>query len=278
MAHIDDEMIARLIDGTISKEEREQVLDHLDQCGECRTVYAESLEFLRQEISYPEPVLIELPGRVDMLRPAKYAAIAASVLILVASAFFIWKSIHNTRIIETQVARININVNRMARHAFVPDSDKEYAAIRVAILLEDITVLVKVNMDQPKEMELKAKIIKMLRNNFRILEIVEDSLLRELENITKDNFESILDQVLQLIEQRSLTPLFRFGRFLERGFLDTLANKRPLREDIEKYLQLARERGLPQGVFNQLDRITENTPIEDCKEIFTKIKELFLEL
>ncbi len=97
MTHPTDEMAAGLVDGTISKEEREQVLNHLDQCEECRAVFAESLKFLQQEER--TGILEELPGGANKFRPAKVIPIAASVLIMIASAFFIWQQVSNTPVI-----------------------------------------------------------------------------------------------------------------------------------------------------------------------------------
>lgn len=46
MSHIEDEDIARMIDGNISKMEREDFLRHFSECDSCLSIYTDALEFL----------------------------------------------------------------------------------------------------------------------------------------------------------------------------------------------------------------------------------------
>ena len=49
MKHLEDEDIARMIEGKISKKERENFLKHLSQCETCLTLYSETLKFVEED-------------------------------------------------------------------------------------------------------------------------------------------------------------------------------------------------------------------------------------
>jgi hypothetical protein len=49
MKHLEDEDIGKMIEGTISKKERENFLKHLSECSTCFEVYTDTLKFTMKE-------------------------------------------------------------------------------------------------------------------------------------------------------------------------------------------------------------------------------------
>ena len=93
------EMLVDYTDGRLSPGESSEVSAHLTKCGDCRR----TLEALKRSLELAgviwedglaetEAVLIPAPGRVREFQWAKYAAIAVSILLVVA-IFSVWRPI-----------------------------------------------------------------------------------------------------------------------------------------------------------------------------------------
>ncbi len=102
MTHLEDEDIARLIDGKLGKEEQEQFLKHLSQCDDCLTIYTETLKFVEQEkrraawwrrLPLPDFKKIAASLRLPKLVPEKRYrwAFAALVILLLVLPFLLTK-------------------------------------------------------------------------------------------------------------------------------------------------------------------------------------------
>ena len=93
MKHLTDEDIARMIDGKIDKQEREDFLHHFSQCHECLALYTETLKFIGAEKQKPAPVKLprflsivpHIERAVDFLFPGKrWVPALAGLLIILA--------------------------------------------------------------------------------------------------------------------------------------------------------------------------------------------------
>jgi len=97
MKHLTDEDIARMIDGHIDKQEREDFLHHFSQCHECLALYTETLKFIGAEKQKPAPVKLprflsivpHIERAVDFLFPGKRWVPALAGLLIILSLLFL---------------------------------------------------------------------------------------------------------------------------------------------------------------------------------------------
>jgi len=281
MRHLEDEDIARLIDGTISKKERESFLKHLSECETCLSVYSETLKFIEEdEKKIPFIEKIKIPAQrfwmtIETIIPKKVLIPAAAALIIILLMVpFILNELQQRRIKNAQVGFIADSIEDMETYAFSPASDEVYAAVRIGIFVEDLSLLVNTG-----EEELKTKITKMLSDELKIFISEKSPLLQHLINIDRKNYETIVQNIRALIEKQSLSELFRFGCFVEHSILSTYENKTPNQEDIDKYQRIAHKyKGkLPIGVFKELKKLKPTIEKEKSKNICVAIKQIFLE-
>ncbi len=281
MRHLEDEDIARLIDGTISKKERESFLKHLSECETCLSVYSETLEFIEEdEKKIPFTEKIKIPAQrfwqtIETIIPKKVLIPVAAVLIIILlMAPFVLNELHQRRIINAQVGFIADSIEDMETHAFSTSKNEIYAAVRIGIFVEDLSLLVNTG-----EEELKTKITKMLNGELKIFISEKSSFPQYLANIDRKNYETIVQNIRALIEKRSLSELLQFGCFVEHSILSTYENKTPNQEDIDKYQRIAQKyKGkLPIGVFKELKKLKPTIEKEKSKNICIAIKQIFIE-
>jgi len=97
MKHLTDEDIARMIDGHIDKQEREDFLHHFSQCHECLALYTETLKFIGAEKQKPAPVKLprflgiapRIAQAVGFLSPGKRWVPALAGLLIILSLLFL---------------------------------------------------------------------------------------------------------------------------------------------------------------------------------------------
>ena len=284
MRHLEDEDIARLIDGTISKKEREDFLKHLSECETCLSVYSETLMFLEKEkkrktiwelLPNPKETADRFGNAIGTMFPKKRLIPALAVLIIILLMVpFVLNEFHKRRIKNAQVEFIAKSVEEMETYAFSPSKDEIAAAVRTGIFVEDLSLLVNTD-----EKELKTKIAKMLSGELKIFISETSALPQYLANIDRKNYKTIVQNIRDLVEKRSLSELFRFGCFVEHSILSTYENKTPDQEDIDKYQRIAQKYKdkLPIGVFKELKKLTPTIEKEKSKTICIAIKQIFLE-
>ncbi len=276
MTHIKDETIAALIDGTISHEKREHVINHLEQCNQCRTIYAESLEFLEQMDAGREMIALPLKeNKIYRIFTGHKIPAAASLLILLFTSYLIVNQLNRKELVHKQIALIKQNINHIGEaYGFSPSGNKTKAAVRAGILSEDMSILDKVSGEETT----KARIGKMLNNYLKTLTGGKVLTKDELTTLKSGQWETTLQRIRQVMKGHALLPLFQLGRFLESGYLSTLDNQLPRQEDIKTYLDIADKHQLPKGVGNKLKKITPATDAEACREFLHKIKEIFIDI
>jgi len=166
-----------------------------------------------------------------------------------------------------------MDIENIGTQGFAPSGNKPAAALRAGIFVEDLTLVVNAGGNE----NLKRKITKMLGSQLKIFTGAENSLLGELAAIEKKNLPRIVQRIQDLVKHRSLVELFGFGRFIENSLLLLFENKLPPQADIEKYLIIAREQDLPQGVLNNLEELKTVKNVEQGKKACIAIKNIFLE-
>jgi hypothetical protein len=291
MKHLEDEDIGRMIEGTISKGEREDFLNHLAKCSTCFEVYTDTLKFVEKERKRPTilklPIIEKIGIAVHSLwqyistrfrnkRPVLVPAFAVLVIVLLIGPFVL-KELHDRRIAKAQIQQIVMDIENMGSQAFSPSKDEIYSAVRAGIFVEDLTLVVNAGGHE----ELKTKISKMLSDELKtIYKNVSDPIFQELEHIERKNLKTVVQNIQERVGKRSFPGLFRFGRFIEYSFLSTFENKMPNQEDIEKHQRIVQKYkdNLPPGIFKELKKLKTTTGVEESKKIFLAIKEITLSL
>lgn len=282
MEHLEDEDIARMIDGKINKRERERFLEHLSGCNMCLTIYNESLKFVMQESK--KKFFLKMPnlgGIIDRFwQPAKtiftskqlipvYAVLLIGIILL---PFLLLKENAQVHYIEESMSSLEIS----GIHTFSSPHDPVYAAVRAGILMEDLSLLV----DYGGKEDLKEKIIQGLINELKVIFNGEaDSLLPDLVHVEEGTVETVIQRIQSMLKQRSLVELFQFGSFIEQSILVSFENNLPRQEEVEKYRKLiAREYKdkLPEGILKELNKFNGGIGIKESNDIFINIKEIFL--
>lgn len=281
MKHLEDEDIARMIDGTISKQERERFLEHLSGCNSCLSVYSESLKFVEEEKK--SKVMLKLPqvGEVvdgwrrqarTIFAGKRLIPVYAVLLIVIVLLPFLLKENAQVKYIEESIAALESR----GVHSFTGSNDPVYASIRAGIFVEEISVLI----DYGGKAKLRGKIVERLINELKVLFNAEaGSLLPDPAHLEEESFETVVQRIETMLEKRSLAMLFQFGRFVEQGILASIDGKRPLAEEVERYRQLIAgeyQDKLPPGVLKELNKFTVTAGVNESKEILTAIKDIFL--
>lgn len=281
MEHLEDEDIARMIDGTISKQERERFLEHLSGCESCLSVYSESLKFIEEEKK--SKVLLKFPrvgevigGWLGQARTVfagrRLIPVYAVLLIVIVLLPFLLKENVQVKYIDECVKEIEVR----GIHQFSSPNDPVYAAIRAGIFTEEISLL----SDYGGKVELRGKIAVRLFNELKVLFNDEAiSLIPDPAHFEEESFDMVVQRMVVMLEKRSLAGLFHFGSFVEKGILSCVDGKRPLVEEVEKYRRLIeveyRDK-LPPGVLKQLNRFGAAEGVVESKEILIGIKDIFL--
>lgn len=282
MKHLDDEDIAMMIDGRISKGERECFWEHLFQCDACLMVYNESLNFVDQEDKKKFFLKKPNPGKITerFWKTAKttlaskelipmYAVLFIAIILL---PFLLIKENARVKYIEKSIRALKSR----GIHSFTSSNNLEYAAVRAGIFAEELSLLVEYG---GKE-DLKGKIADKLVNELRIIFKAEiNSLLPDLVQIEERTFETVIRNIKYMLGQQLVGELFQFGRFVEQSILGSFNDKLPSFGKVKKYCQLIghgyNER-LPAGVLKELNKFTSDTGIRESNDIFLNIKEIFL--
>jgi hypothetical protein len=291
MKHLDDEDIARLVDGNIHEHERKRFLQHFAECEPCLKAYTDTLKFAMEEKKEASPLRFPIPEKIFAFpfrqsfafvfqKKVFVPALAVLVVILVMLPFIVKKKITDNKIAAAKIQYIEGSIMKKEEttgYSFSPAGDKAIikinAAIRAGFLIEDLHVVLYAKNKET----LKIEIIKKLTDELRMIPESETlSVLLSPANVKRENFKEILDKIHNKLEFASLLDLYRFGRFVERSILLTFEDKQPKKGEIEKYLEIAQKYNLPPGVFKGFKRLKNTTGIIENREICQDIKEVFL--
>ena len=287
MKHFEPEELARFAEGKVKDSEQETFIRHLAECGECFKAYSDTLKFIEEE--YKKRFTLKFPNLekiktalhrfwqdmrtlVRNRRPVLVPIFAALIIVLLIVPYFL-NILHEKRIETAKIQQIGMDIENIGSRGFAPSGNKPAAALRAGIFVEDLALVV----NSGGNAELKTKITKMLSSQLEILIGEENPLLKELAAIEKKNLPGIVQRIPDLLGNRSLAELFLFGRFIEHSLLLFFENKLPPQSDIEKFLAMAREHGLPRGVIKNLEKLKTTKSVEQGKNSCIAIKSIFLE-
>jgi hypothetical protein len=259
MKHLEDEDIAKLIDGKTGKEEREIFLKHLSECKQCLTLYSQTLKFTRDDDKLKIPgfektfisrfhlYLWEMPREIFAVK--KYRTAFAVTVLIILAGFFLLKDRSPVKIpgaVEQTIAENIADIENNPVYSF--SGSKKDAAVRIGIMTEDLSLVKNAGTNE----KLRAKIADIMENRLKY-----SSLSPELEST-------------------ELRDYFRFGCLLERAVLACANNKRPGSGIVGECRRIAVDKRLPARVIKELDKIETAAGIDGIKTIFSNIKKIFL--
>lgn len=272
MTHLTDENIAQLIDGAVTQQEREQFKNHLSQCDTCLTVYTETAKFMEAEGAQGAQPDAQRPFTMQVLTNRRFALPAAAVLVIAVLlvSFFLDQSVYN-KIERAQIASISERAAALGGSAFSGSSHKKYAAARAGILVEQLDGLTGAeDADAAKQ-----TIEKRFSDELTI--IFQDgagSIFPIPAPVKEADFDTAVESLQQGLTKHALLPVFQMGRFLEHTLLDTFKGQPPQQEDIETYLNLAREQGFPPEFIEQLSKLKPDLPKKDIHQTCNDAEEI----
>jgi predicted transposase YbfD/YdcC len=288
MKHLDDEDIARFVDGHVDEDEREVFLEHFSECDRCLKAYTETIKFVDEEERRKYIVKFPIPGKMlnynykllfaFFTQKKVYITALAILIVFIVTFPYIRNKIHDNKMLSKKIQYIEEGIKKMEKaekYAFSPSKDKNKvnAAIRTGFFIEDLHLLLQ---SSQKE-ELKTKIIGGVAKELKSIFADEaKSLLAELEIIKKKDFKRMNKKMQTMLEHQSLSEPYQFGRFMERSILSGFEDKRPGKKEIEKYLAIAEKNDLPPGVLKDLKRLKDTPGLNKNLEICQDIKEVFL--
>jgi hypothetical protein len=283
MKHLEDEDIARLIDGNISKKEQVDFMKHLSQCTTCLNIYTESLDFMEDHKKYP---VTQLPAWIkttlnrlqDSLNGLfknhlPKLAFAAALLVLMVSVPFILDKITDNRILTDKVTHIDERFTQGNIQALNPDSNAMNIAVRTGIFVEDLLLLAQT----PAKEEAETTLIWILKEDLKRLENNTQGLIEKLEKIDKNNIAGLVNEIGDLMKRQSLLDLFQLGRFLEGSLLSTFADKQPDPDQVANSIHIAQKHGLLKSVLDGLNELQSLTAVEKIRACCIKIEAIFFE-
>jgi hypothetical protein len=289
MTHLKEEDMARMISGNVGKKERKKFLEHLSRCESCHKVFTETLRFIAEEEKGED--ILRLPAYaakkesrfrqvIDAMfkKPVLVPALAAAIIILLMVPFFI-----------TGPGPDSLKDKRENAKAFVSEitSQGPYnlggwkniidSAVCTGIIVEDLFLFVKAPVQEQLSREMAEILMVELRNILKDDKDDINKLLTGLSNIKRENLQKSVDSIEEQLVRRSLSEPYRLGRFLEQTLLETFDEKKPGEEEIDKYLQMAREMELPPGVVTRLAELKKAPGFERIRSLCKEIKKIFIE-
>jgi hypothetical protein len=261
--HLKNEDIARMIDGTVDKEERKTFMKHLSGCSACFEVYTETLAFMEKEKKRKWmiwlPVIAKIKTAAQDFRRAVSGLFAAPMvkpalallLVIVLIASFVLNQPNRAEILTAQCGAIADSVKPGESHSFAPSTDEITAAFRAGVLVEDLAILI-----QTDQRALKTRVANLLIDELKvILDYEAEMLLPNPAQVDDWGVNTVLLRFKWMTDRKTVSDVFQLGRFVERTSLATFEKKEPRQEDIEEYLRLAREHKLPIGVLKDLEKL-----------------------
>lgn len=286
MKHLEDEDIARFVDGRVNADEREEFLKHFARCETCFESYTDALQFIEEhksrKLSWLFPLIKPIPSFsikdfAGLLFQRKVLAPAFAVLVLILVLLpWVINTITAHKASDAKIQYIEeslLKMEEMETYAFSHEADKNNAALRTGFFIEDLFFVLKSGQQE----KLKEKITVKLNDEFAIIFKNGPGLPAVgLEFAKQEYFDRAVRELQDRLEHQSLSEFYQFGRFVERSILSTFEDRRSGKEEIEKYLAIAQKNGLPPGVLKDLKRLANATDFRESREICRDIKEVFL--
>jgi hypothetical protein len=287
LTHLEDEDIARFVDGNVNKHEREEFLKHFSECDACLKAYTETLKFVEEEeaekkgkyiLRFPKVLPIKVGPIFGVFSWKPAAAVLVVLVVIFLLVPLVRKKGPGHEVLSTKIKYIEDSIMKMEdleNYAFSSSMDKNKvnAAVRAGFFIEDLHVLFQSNQKE----ELKTKIIEKCAKELKLIFADElDPHLTGVETIKKENFKRFVKKMKEGLEKQALFESYQLGRFVERSILSIFENKLPGKKEIEKFLVIAEENNLPPGVIKDFERLKNTGGVIENREICRDIKEVFI--
>jgi len=262
--HLDDENIAKLIDGKASQIEKKEYLDHISNCEECFEIYSDSIKSLRNLKSKNIMFL-------SLLQSRKYISLlAASILIFVVGIFYITKSeinITGTTIKTTNYIKSNLlKYGDSSSYGFTQNETVFFNVVRLGIMAVDIESL-----SSAKKNKIFLELKDLIKED--LIKIDKALLInREILISNKLNPKIIIE-----IKKMKYMEYYIFGRILEKTIFEAIEGRFPLRNNIEKLENIVIDKTVfPKKIKTYLIEISKSNNLRIIKKKLESIKSFFL--
>jgi hypothetical protein len=279
MTHLELEEIAKFAEGNVSKTEYEKFIKHITKCEKCRKIYSTTLTFVEKERTQKKVLRLSSFQKAascllqyaasffanKRLKPV--FAVSAILLILLTVTFIFYNGGYTNAQVQSVKERfLGPNSNR----GFSGSPDKISSALRAGIFIEDLSLAI----NHAKEKDLKTKIGMRL---FLQIKNISKKEAKKLFPKSEDAgyLKKVIKNIEEFMERNSLIEPFLFGRFLERSFLDTFKDKRPLLKDIERFQPVALNLKLSTTILKDLEKLKTVGTYDDIRDICEDIEKIF---
>lgn len=258
--------IARLIDDKVTPDEREKILNHIDECDECFEVYGEILRF----------------NEIETARKRKVWIPAAAAVLLCAILFpFLWQKFRQTAFepIWTNVPgtvavhHIEENISQIqnrSTYGFSPGST--FSLVRLGFYVEDLKRLAN-----SPERQLKGKVLQLLDKEWgKVFE--EELKLEELDrdNIDDRSIEKIEREIKAHLNRDPLEDLYSLGKYIERSIFLCIDGRHPNMKLIDKFSRISQENKLPRKIPGLFAKTINEKKLDNILKNLKAIQEIFL--
>jgi hypothetical protein len=277
--HPKDEDIARLIDNKVTPAEREEILDHIDECDECAAVFRNVLKFreIEEEREQRKSLVKIFPGKNAWL------PIAAGILLFaILTVFLLYKSPKETsgfywanapgsealRHIEENVSKFEED----SSYGFSPNLSIKTVSVRLGFFTEDLNRLA-----MAKENQVKEKIIRLLENTMNHWFKYEIRILGLDRNKIDREFVVEMDRQLEnRLKANALDELYLFGRYIERSIFLCLEGRLPDKDPIKKLIRVSKSNNLASIIPGILEKIDDEKNPKQILKHLQAVREIFL--
>lgn len=264
--HPSDMEIARLIDDKVDPDEREKILNHIDECDDCFEVYSEVLKF----------------NEIEIVRKRKMLIPAAAVVLLCALLFpFLWQKFRQTAVDPLwtnapgteAVQHIEENISQIqdkSTYGFSPGLTTSY--VRLGFFVEDLKRLAN-----SPENQLKEKVLRLLVKEW-------EKVFGEQQKITGPDIKTIYDKsIIELdrklgpgLEKESHEDLYFFGKTIERSIFLCMEGQPPDMKLMDRLDNISRENKLAKRIPELFGEIKNEKKLENILKHLKDIREIFL--
>lgn len=286
MKHLKEEDMARMIGGDTNKRERKKFLKHLSRCESCNKVFTETLRFFDEEEKDEET--LRLPAYetkedsrfrqvVDVMfkKPVLVPALAAVIIIvLIVPLFITGPGPNSLKDKRDNTKEFVSEITSQGSYKLSGSKNIIDSAVCTGIIIKGLYLFVKELGDE----DLYRQMVEILSVELKhILKDDMDKLFPGLLELERKDLRKTGDSIEEQLTKRSLAESFHFGRFLEQTLLDTFDEISPHKEEIDEYLQIARQLELPPGVIIRLEKLKESRDAETIRNLCKEIKKIFFE-
>jgi hypothetical protein len=277
--HPKDEDIARLIDNKVTPAEREEILDHIDECDECAAVFRNVLKFreIEEEREQRKSLVKIFPGKNAWL------PIAAGILLFaILTVFLLYKSPKETsgfywanapgsealRHIEENVSKFEED----SSYGFSPNLSIKTVSVRLGFFTEDLNRLA-----MAKENQVKERILRLLENTMNHWFKYEIRILGLDRNKIDREFVVEMDRQLEnRLKANALDELYLFGRYIERSIFLCLEGRLPDKDPIKKLIRVSKSNNLASIIPGILEKIDDEKNPKQILKHLQAVREIFL--